>query len=145
MQRIVRVIATLVLASSCCASTLHADKPEQKSGSKPTEKAKAEAPAAGHGHHHANHVHFDAQSVADGNWSDPKTWSNGKLPTAGARILIKRGTRVVFDVKQPAVFRLLQIVGTLSFARDRDTELNACVIKVQDSDVCSDSGFACDF
>ncbi|HUG17606.1 MAG TPA: hypothetical protein VMM56_01425, partial [Planctomycetaceae bacterium] len=40
---------------------------------------------------------------------------------------------------------LVQVVGTLRFSRDRDTELNVGVLKVQSSDVCSESGFACDF
>ena len=37
------------------------------------------------------------------------------------------------------------MVGILSFARDRDTELNVGILKVQNSDTCSESGFACDF
>ncbi len=43
------------------------------------------------------------------------------------------------------MLRLVPIVGTLSFARDRDTELNVSLIKVQNSDTCSESGFSSDF
>ncbi len=43
------------------------------------------------------------------------------------------------------MLRLVPIVGTLSFARDRDTELNVSLIKVQNNDTCSESGFSCDF
>jgi hypothetical protein len=60
-------------------------------------------------------------------------------------VLISRGTRVIFDVESQQVIRLVQVVGTLSFSRNHDTLLNVGVLKVQNSDVCSESGFACDF
>lgn len=101
--------------------------------------------ARGQDRDHAQQIHFSVRSVRDGNWSDPNTWRPQRVPAAGDRVLIGRGTRVVYDVKCDAVIRLVQIVGTLSFARDRDTELNVGVLKVQDSDECSESGFACDF
>ena len=101
---------------------------------------------AAHGHAHAHaHVQFNVRSVKDGNWSDPKTWSAERVPAAGDRVLVARGTKVLYDVKSEAVLRLVQIVGTLTFARDRDTQLNVGVLKVQNSDECSESGFACDF
>lgn len=96
-------------------------------------------------HAHHKHIEFSVQSVANGDWSNPKTWKPQQVPKAGDRVLISRGTAVKYDVKSPSVIRLLQIVGTLSFARDRDTELNVAVVKVQNSLECSESGFACDF
>ncbi|MDX1947593.1 MAG: G8 domain-containing protein [Pirellulaceae bacterium] len=96
-------------------------------------------------HAHHQHVQFDVRSVKDGNWSDPKIWSTGRVPAAGERVLVARDTRVLYDVKSDAVLRLVQIVGTLTFARDRDTQLAVGVLKVQNSDDCSESGFACDF
>jgi hypothetical protein len=108
--------------------------------------ARAHAPSAegGHGHHH-HAVQFDLKSVQDGPWSDPKTWSPARVPKAGERILVARGTRVVYDVESPDVVRLVQVVGTLTFARDRNTALNVGVLKVQNSDACSETGFSCDF
>jgi hypothetical protein len=102
------------------------------------------AQASGTGHAHA-HVHFDVRSVRDGKWSDPRTWIPERVPVAGDRVLVARETRVLYDVKSDAVLRLVQIVGTLQFARDRDTQLSVGVLKVQNSDECSESGFACDF
>jgi hypothetical protein len=59
--------------------------------------------------------------------------------------LSRAGHRLVYDVRSEARLRLVQIVGKLTFARDRDTLLNVGVLKVQNSNVCSESGFACDF
>ena len=56
------------------------------------------------------------------------------MPAAGDRVLVARETRVVYDVQRDDVIRLVQVVGTLTFARDRDTELNVGVLKVQNSD-----------
>jgi len=98
-----------------------------------------------HKHHRHTKVEFNLRSVADGDWSDPKVWQPARVPKAKDRVLISRGTHVTFDVKDDAVIRLLQIVGTLKFARDRDTELNVGILKVQNSEECSEDGFACDF
>ncbi len=95
--------------------------------------------------HHLHHVEFSVRSVADGPWSQPSTWEPARVPAAGDRVLISRGTLVEYDLVDPAVIRLIQVVGTLQFARDRDTELNVAILKVQNSDTCSESGFACDF
>jgi len=97
-----------------------------------------------HAHKHA-HVEFSIRSVADGDWSNPKVWRPARLPRTGDRVLVSRGTRVRYDANRKDVIRLVQVVGTLEFARDRDTELNVAVLKVQNSDTCSESGFACDF
>lgn len=94
---------------------------------------------------HADHVHFSITSVANGDWSDAKTWEPARVPQHDDRVLIRRGTSVRYDVQSRDVIRLLQIVGTLRFADDRDTELNVGLLKVQNSDTCSESGFACDF
>jgi hypothetical protein len=100
-----------------------------------------------HAHHHGHdeHVEFSIRSVQDGPWSDPATWRPARLPKAGERVLVSRDTAVVYDVKSDAVLRLVQVVGRLDFARDRDTEMNVAILKVQNSDECSESGFKCDF
>ncbi|HJT30537.1 MAG TPA: G8 domain-containing protein [Pirellulales bacterium] len=96
---------------------------------------------------HADHqvVDFSIRSIKDGRWSDADTWQPARMPTAGDRVLISRGTTVEYDVANQDILRLIQVVGTLTFARDRDTELNVALLKVQNSDSCSESGFACDF
>ncbi|MCH5372596.1 MAG: hypothetical protein JJ992_01365, partial [Planctomycetes bacterium] len=87
----------------------------------------------------------ESRYILGGAWSEPGTWEPARVPIAGDRVLISRGTTVKYDVQKPDVIRLVQIVGTLSFARDRDTEMNVCVMKVEHSEHCSEDGFACDF
>jgi len=79
---------------------------------------------------HAHHVHFSITSVTDGDWLDAKTWDPDRVPKNNDRVLIRRGTSVRYNVKSNDVIRLLQIVGTLRFADDRDTELNVGLLKI---------------
>ena len=106
--------------------------------------APAVKPSDVHARHHHGHIQYNVKSVADGNWSDAKTWSPPSVPKDGDRVLISRNTRVTYDVENKAVLRMVQIVGTLTFARDRNTEINVGLMKVQNSDECSESGFECD-
>ncbi len=96
-------------------------------------------------HHHHQHAQFSIESVRNGDWSKAETWKPARVPGPGDRVLIARGTTVNYDVTSTAVIRVVQVVGTLSFARDRDTELNVGLLTVQHSDVCSEHGFACEF
>lgn len=106
--------------------------------------ARAEEHEHKHDHLH-DHVHFSIQSVNSGDWSSAKTWKPARVPHKGDRVLVSRNTRVRYDVASKDVIRMVQIVGSLEFARDRNTELNVGILKVQNSDECSESGFACDF
>jgi hypothetical protein len=139
MFRFTRYALTLALVHASLASGLFADDDHSKSPASKT------AAVAAHGDHDHDHVHFSIRSARDGQWSDPKTWEPARVPGANDRVLVTRGTRVQYDASSEAVIRLVQVVGTLSFARDRDTLLNVGVLKVQNSDTCSESGFACDF
>ena len=105
----------------------------------------ATGPVAFAQHVHDHHVNFTVRSVKDGKWSDAKSWEPARVPGKDDRVLVARGTKVEYDVSSKAVLRMIQVVGTLSFARDRDTELNVGLVKVQNSDTCSEGGFACDF
>ncbi len=127
MRRRVSMLATLAALLACVAH--------------------AKAHEGGHDHHahHNQAIEFTIRSVRSGAWSDPATWKPARIPRAGDRVLVARDTTVTYDVKSDAVIRLVQVVGQLTFARDRDTELNVGVLKVQNSDTCSESGFACDF
>jgi hypothetical protein len=92
-----------------------------------------------------NPLKFSVRSVGDGDWSSARTWEPKRVPTAGDRVLISPGTVVRFDAKATPVIRLLQVAGTLRFARDRSTELNVALLKVQGGNRCTERGFACDF
>lgn len=87
---------------------------------------------------------FDARSVRSGAWSDAATWEPAQVPADQARVLVSAGTRVLYDVESDRVIRLLQVAGELRFARDRNTTLNVGLLKVQNSDRCSENGFRCD-
>ena len=90
-------------------------------------------------------VKFSVRSVASGDWSDAKTWKPERVPRAGDRVLVSPGTVVRFEVRRTPVIRLVQVAGTLRFARDRSTELNVALLKVQAGNRCTERGFACDF
>ena len=124
-------LSLLSLSSACCCVLAPA-------------RAADQTDHTGHEPHH-RHVEFSIKSVASGDWSNPATWQPRRTPRAGDRVLISRGTWVKYDAASKAALRMVQVVGTLQFARDRDTELNVGLLKVQNSDVCSESGFACDF
>src|SRR5262245_27627287 len=96
------------------------------------------APALYAQHHHAaGQVDFSIRSVRDGKWSDVKTWEPSRVPGKDDRVLVRRGTSVEYDVESKEVIRLIQVVGTLEFARDRDTELNVGILTVQHREECS--------
>ncbi len=91
------------------------------------------------------HVEFSVRSARNGDWSDAKTWQPARLPQAGDRVLVSPGTTVRFDARTTPVLRIVQVAGKLHFARDRSTELNVALLKVQAGDRCTERGFACDF
>ena len=96
-------------------------------------------------HDHGDQVQFSIQSVKSGKWSEAGTWKPARVPGKGDRVLVRRGTFVEYDARQKDVVRLIQVVGTLSFARDRSTELNVGLLTIQHTDACSEHGFACEF
>src|SRR5262245_30694566 len=53
------------------------------------------------------------RSARSGPWSAPATWEGGKVPTAGARVLIRTGHRVVYDVRSDRALRSIHVAGTL--------------------------------
>jgi hypothetical protein len=59
-------------------------------------------------------------------------------------VLVSSQTEVVYDVVSDEVVRLIQVAGVLRFAADRNTTLNVGLLKVQNSERCSENGFRCD-
>ncbi len=84
------------------------------------------------------------RSIRSGPWSAGATWEGGKAPAAGARVQIRSGHRVVYDVQSDDAIRSIHVAGTLAFAVDRDTKLNVGLIKIQPGDDTSEDGFNCD-
>jgi cell migration-inducing and hyaluronan-binding protein len=63
-----------------------------------------------------------SSAIKGGRWSDAATWSDKKVPVAGAKVTIGSGMDVVLDVSPPPL-NGLTIDGKLSFANNRDLEL----------------------
>ncbi len=95
------------------------------------------------GHQHPSVDPAVIASVRSGNWSAAEIWSTGKVPAAGARVLIRSGHHVVYDVDSVDVIRGVQISGSLKFATDRNTQLNAGLIRIENSDHYCEDGFDC--
>lgn len=84
------------------------------------------------------------RTAHSGPWSAAGTWEGGKQPGAGVAVLVRAGHTVTYDVKATEAIRSLHIAGTLTFATDRDTLLNAGLIRVQQDEDTSEEGFECD-
>jgi cell migration-inducing and hyaluronan-binding protein len=75
-----------------------------------------------------SHAHADASAqprpaaLRKVLWSDPAAWPDGKVPAQGDAVTIARDMEVVLDIAPPAL-RSLTVDGKLSFADDRDIEL----------------------
>ena len=84
------------------------------------------------------------RSARSGAWSDPATWEGGKGPAAGARVLVRPGHTIVYDVRRDDVLRSVHVGGVLTFAADRDTLLNVGLVKVQPGEDVREEGFDCE-
>jgi hypothetical protein len=83
------------------------------------------------------------RSAKSGAWSAGGTWEGGRVPRAGDRVVIRAGHLVGYDAVSTDVIRLVQIAGTLEFARDRNTRLEAGLIVIAASEEPSEEGFDC--
>jgi hypothetical protein len=84
------------------------------------------------------------RSAQSGPWSAPATWEGGKVPAAGAKVQVRAGHTVIYDVESDDVIRSLHLAGVLTFTHDKDTQLDVGLIKVQAGDNTSEEGFDCD-
>ncbi|MDB5342624.1 MAG: hypothetical protein JWP89_1001 [Schlesneria sp.] len=83
------------------------------------------------------------RSQQSGPWSAKETWEGSQIPHANDRVLIRKGHAVEYDVESSNVIRLVQIAGTLEFARDKNTRLEAGLISVLASETPTEEGFDC--
>ncbi len=62
-------------------------------------------------------------TIASGNWNDPATWKDGKIPVGLAQVLVSAGTTVTFNAVQTNAMRWVRIDGELDFATNIDTQM----------------------
>ncbi len=84
------------------------------------------------------------RSAQSGRWSDAATWQGGNVPGSGARVQVKAGHVVTYDIKTEGAIRSIHVAGTLRFDPERDTRLDVGLIKIQAGDDASESGFDCE-
>jgi G8 domain len=84
------------------------------------------------------------RSVRDGCWSAPTTWEDGRVPGAGARVQIRAAHTVVYDLQSDVPIRSIHVAGTLRFDPQRDTRLDVGLIKIQQGEDATESGFDCE-
>src|SRR5262249_43009830 len=85
-----------------------------------------------------------SRSARSGPWSAAATWEDGRVPGAGARVLVREGHAVVYDIVSDKAIRAINVAGTMTFATDRDTRLDVGLIKIQAGEEYSEEGFDCD-
>ena len=84
------------------------------------------------------------RTAKSGAWSAADTWEGGKLPAAKARVQIRPGHAVTYDIESEQVIRSIHVAGTLRFVPDKNTRLDVGLIKIQPGDDASENGFDCD-
>ncbi len=88
-------------------------------------------------------VVFTARTAKDGQWSNPQTWEQQRLPKAGDYVQIRAVHSVVYDVNSPVVLRMLHVAGNLRFTRDHTTRLEVGLIKIEPGETTTEDGFDC--
>lgn len=62
-------------------------------------------------------------AVNNGDWFDPDTWFNGKIPGEGAKVLIPEDLQVTYDGESDVSLFTVRVDGKLEFATDVDTKM----------------------
>jgi hypothetical protein len=83
------------------------------------------------------------RSAQSGAWSAPATWEGGRVPGPGVGVVIRAKHAVTYDIVSKDTLRAINVAGSLTFAADRDTQLNVGLINVQPSEEYTEEGFDC--
>ena len=70
------------------------------------------------------------RSARSGPWTAPSTWQGKTVPGHGAKVQILAGHKVVYDVQSDDPMRMVHVLGTLTFTRDRNTCLSVGLLKI---------------
>lgn len=63
------------------------------------------------------------RNVANGLWSNPTIWENGKIPTEGDSVIVTQGTSVTYDKQDSPVLGQITVKGRLDFTQNKSTLL----------------------
>ena len=89
-------------------------------------------------------IAFAVHSATSGNWSDPATWRENRLPIARESVQITAGTTVTYDLPAGSPeLRAVHVAGALRFSREKSTVLNVGLLKITPGQTCSEDGFIC--
>ena len=66
------------------------------------------------------------------------------MPGRKAKVRIRPGHVITYDLARGPVIRFIHVGGTLTFATDRDTCLDVCLLKIQPGEHAREDGFGCD-
>ena len=69
-------------------------------------------------------------SVRAGAWSNPGTWSTGRVPAADDRVAVDAGHAVIYDVASDAAIDCIEVRGRLAFKTGVSTRLKVVTIMV---------------
>jgi hypothetical protein len=68
------------------------------------------------------------RSAKSGPWLAPGTWEGGKVPAAGARVMVRRGHAVLYDIKAAQPIR----VSVRRIGRQGEGRVSACANGLSD-------------
>src|SRR5262245_23015164 len=71
-------------------------------------------------------------SASNGPWSNPRTWSTGKVPVANDKVAIAAGHAVTYDAVSDGALDCIEVRGTLAFRTDASTRLHVVTLTVLD-------------
>ena len=62
-------------------------------------------------------------AIRSGDWTDPGTWSGGRVPGAEARVYVPEDVDVTYDARSDVPLEIVRVDGTLSWAQVQDTKM----------------------
>lgn len=58
-------------------------------------------------------------------WSDESNWPDEKLPEEGEDVHIESGWKMILDIEETPIFKLVRVNGLLIFSNETDVHLRA--------------------
>lgn len=113
-------LAMLVVAAFVAASLTSDPGTSQAAAEAPTTQTAVRATSDGLVNFAPGQASESVVSATSGNWSDPKTWNGGKVPSAWAHVRIKAKHTVSLD-SSAKVFGL-DVKGVLEYSTEQSTE-----------------------